>query len=64
MSFLLLSFLHLLTFAAFYTSVIAVVVLLFHYIELLFPDPAMATIPEHWRDRLPDNAKFHKEDTI
>jgi hypothetical protein len=42
-------FLHLLTFAAFYTSVIAVVMLLFHYIEFLFPDPAMTELAETWR---------------
>ena len=35
------AFFHLLTFAAFYASVIAVVLLLFRYIDRLFPDPAM-----------------------
>ena len=43
------AFLHLLTFAAFYSSAIAVVMLLFHYIELLLPDPAMASISISWR---------------
>jgi hypothetical protein len=43
------AFLHLLTFAAFYASVIAMVVLLFHYIDLLFPDPAMATYRVAWQ---------------
>lgn len=35
------AFLHLLTFAAFYTSVIAAVVLFFQFINRLFPDPAL-----------------------
>jgi len=43
------AFLHLLTFASFYTSVVAIVVLLFHYIELLFPDPALTQITDTWR---------------
>jgi hypothetical protein len=34
------AFMHLLTAAAFYTAVIGVVVLLFHYIDRLLPDPA------------------------
>jgi hypothetical protein len=43
------AFLHLLTFAAFYTSVIAVVMLLFHYIEFLFPDAAVTGLSDTWR---------------
>jgi len=39
------AFFHLLTFAAFYASVIAVIVLLFHYVNRLFPDPAMLVLP-------------------
>ncbi len=43
------AFLHLLTFAAFYASVLAVVMLLFHYIDFLFPDPAVTELAESWR---------------
>jgi hypothetical protein len=42
------AFFHLLTFAAFYASVIAVVLLLFRYINRLFPDPAMLERSETW----------------
>jgi hypothetical protein len=39
------AFLHLLAFAAFYASVVAVIVLFFQYIDELLPDPALPT----WR---------------
>jgi hypothetical protein len=42
------AFFHLLTFAAFYASVIAVVLLLFRYINRLFPDPAMLERSGTW----------------
>jgi len=43
------AFLHLLTFAAFYSSVVAIVVLLFHYVNRLFPDAAMREGAETWQ---------------
>ena len=42
------AFFHLLTFAAFYASVISVALLLFRYIDRLFPDPAMFVRSETW----------------
>jgi hypothetical protein len=42
------AFLHLLTFAALYTSVIATVMLLMRYVDRLFPDPAMAARAGPW----------------
>jgi hypothetical protein len=42
------AFFHLLTFAAFYTSIIAVVLLLFRYVNRLFPDAAMLQRSEAW----------------
>jgi hypothetical protein len=42
------AFFHLLTFAAFYASVIAVVLLLFRYVNRLFPDPAMMARGGAW----------------
>jgi len=42
------AFLHLLTFAAFYASVIAVVLLLFRYIDRLYPDPALRGMRGDW----------------
>ncbi len=43
------AFFHLLTFAAFYASVIAVVLLLFRYVNRLFPDPAMLGRSGTWQ---------------
>ena len=43
------AFFHLLTFAAFYTFVIALVTLLFRCIDFLFPDPAATTPFIDWR---------------
>jgi len=42
------AFFHLLSFAAFYASVVAVVTLLFRYINRLFPDPAMSMLRGAW----------------
>ena len=42
------AFFHLLTFAAFYASVIAVVLLLFHCIDRVFPDSAMLQRSGNW----------------
>jgi hypothetical protein len=42
------AFFHLLTFASFYASVIAVVLLLFRYVDRLFPDAAQVRIPSSW----------------
>ena len=42
------AFFHLLTFAGFYASVIAVVLLLFRYINRFFPDPAMLEHSGNW----------------
>jgi hypothetical protein len=43
------AFFHLLTFAAFYASVIAVVLLLFHCIDRVFPDAAMLQRSGNWQ---------------
>jgi len=42
------AFFHLLAFASFYASVIAVVILLFRYVDRLFPDPAVAVASGPW----------------